>query len=468
MQVGIVGAGISGLTLAYRLRQQHPEWKIDVWESTKRCGGVLHTSLEDNSVVEMGADSFLVSADLPWAADLARELGLADDLLDTSEKFRRALVVHRGRLAPLPPGFQLLSPGKIGSVLGSPLLSWKGKLRLACEGLVRRRVDTSDESLASFAKRRLGLETFERIVEPLVGGIYTADANLLSMEAALPQFVQQEREFGSLTRAAATRRTQSNTTGARYSLFQAPRHGLGMLVTKLMSAIGPESVHFDYDVNNIVRQLDGRWTVEFNNHPAHNNVDILVFSVPAHVTSVALTNTVPKAARLLGEIPYASSAVVHLTYDQTQFTKPLDAFGFVVPRIEGLPILAGSFSSIKFPQRARSGQEAVRVFLGGALQSDLLRRDDSELIQLAHNALVPLLQIRGPSLVQRIVRWDQRMPQYHLGHRDRVARIRQEVSTHPGLYLIGNYLDGVGIPQCIHTASRTAAAIDTDLKSRKS
>jgi len=463
-RIGIVGGGISGLTLAYRLQKLRPTWQTLVWEGTDRLGGVLHTETGEGYVAEFGADSFLVTSQMPWAAELADELGLVQDLVETAERYRRALVVHRGRLAPLPSGFQLLTPGNLLSILSSPLLSWTGKLRLAWEPFVPRRRSDEDESLASFAQRRLGREAFERIVEPLVAGIYTADAEQLSMAAALPQFFQQELEFGSLTRAAAARRTTGGTTtGARYAQFQTHRDGMQSLALGLAKQLESGTVRCGRAVRSIERQTDGRWTVCFDDNTSHTDLNAVVMATPAQTAAKVMRAVVPSTAAELAGISYADSAVVHLRYDQHQFARPLDAFGFVVPRTERLPILAGSFSSVKFPHRAPAGQEAVRIFLGGATQRAILERDDGSLMKLAHDSFAQLVHLRGVPREQRIVRWEQRMPQYHLGHRSKIERIRQALRGERGLYLVGNYLDGVGIPQCVRTANQAADSIVNDL-----
>ncbi|MCG8583753.1 MAG: protoporphyrinogen oxidase, partial [Pirellulales bacterium] len=231
--IAVVGGGIAGLAAAHRVGELDASVRVTLFEASERLGGVLQTVHRDGFLLERSADNFLTN--VPWAVDLCRRIGFEDQLLETNSTNRRALVVHRGRLVPVPDGFLLLAPQRVGPVLRSPLLSISGKLRLACERFVRARRDGVEESLTQFAIRRLGRQGFERIVQPLVGGIYTADPDKLSVAATMPRFVDMEREHGSLTRGIkkSSQKKAAEHSGARYSMFVAPRDGMSSLVDAL-------------------------------------------------------------------------------------------------------------------------------------------------------------------------------------------------------------------------------------------
>ena len=237
-RVVVIGGGITALAAAHRLVELDAGLRVTLLEAGPRLGGVLETVRRDGFLIEHSADNFIT--DPPWAVDLCRRIGFADQLIPTTSQQREAMVVHRGRLERVPDGFMLMAPARIWPLMTTPILSPWGKLRLLGERLVPPRSDDADESLGAFARRRLGRETFERIVQPLVGGIYTADPEKLSLRATLPRFIEMERRHGSLTRAARRQRgarpnggadTAVDTAGgARYGLFVAPRDGVSSLV----------------------------------------------------------------------------------------------------------------------------------------------------------------------------------------------------------------------------------------------
>jgi oxygen-dependent protoporphyrinogen oxidase len=457
-RIAIIGGGISGLAAAHRLRELLPRCELSLFEASHRLGGVLETVGRDGFLIERSADNFLTAP--PAAFELCRRLGMVDELVPTDETRRRAFVVRNGRLVPIPAGFYLMSPRKLLPILRSPLLSLFGKLRLLAEPLIPRGpIATSqhelalDESVASFARRRLGREVFERFVQPLVGGIYTADPEKLSMAATMPQFVEFERTHSSLLNATLRRaRSDSSASGARYGLFLAPKRGLQSLVTKLADRLPQDAIHLNVDVTRVDRQ-NGKWQLPLNPPSAF---DAVIVAVPAHAAAKLLRSAEPAVAAELATIEYAGCAVVSLCFHRSQIGHVLDGFGFVVPQTENRRIIAGSFASLKYPGRAPGDDVLIRVFIGGALQPELLELPDDELRRIALDELTELLQITGMPIVTDIARWPRSMPQYHVGHLSKIARIEQLIAASPTLALAGNAYRGVGIPQCI--ASGEAAA----------
>ncbi|HEX3655457.1 MAG TPA: protoporphyrinogen oxidase [Pirellulales bacterium] len=454
-RVAVVGGGIAGLAAAHRLSEIEPRPEVVIFEAAPQPGGVLQTSREDGYLLEASADCFITN--VPWAVDLCRRIGLTDDLLPTDEARRRALVLHRGKLCPVPEGFMLMAPGPMLGILVSPLLSLRGKLRLLAERWIPPGPG-GDESVAAFARRRLGREAFERLVQPLVGGIYTGDAERLSLAATLPRFLEMERRHGSLSRAVLRDRgnmPQPSGSGARYGLFAAPREGMGALVQALAARLPTDWLRLSTSVSRLEKLGDGRWQLETaaGHQPAF---DGLILATPGHVSARLLADAAPQLSESLGKIPFAGSIVATLGYAREQIEHPLDAFGFVVPDIEQRDILAVSFTSQKFPGRAPSGHALLRVFLGGARRPEQLDLDDRQLHAIVCRELGSLLGARGEPQLFRVTRWPRAMPQYHLGHLELVAEIKQQAAALGNVELAGCALQGVGVPHCIHSGQQAA------------
>jgi oxygen-dependent protoporphyrinogen oxidase len=455
----VIGGGIAGLAAAHRLRELAPAANVTLFEAGDRLGGVLHTEEADGFLLEHSADNFITSS--PWAIDLCRRIGFEGDLIETNPRHRGACVVRAGRLVRVPEGFVLMQPRKLWPLVTSPVLSVAGKLRLLAECLVPRRKGEGDESLASFARRRLGREVYERLVQPLIGGIYTADAERLSLSATMPRFLEMERRHGSLIRAALRGPRGADdpaAAGARYGLFVAPRHGLSSLVAALAAQLPPSTVRLRSAVDRIERAEDGRWRIlPWGGAGADVlSVDAVIVALPAPAAAHAVAPADRALAEELAAIEYADSALALVGCRREQLSRPLTVFGFVVPDVEQRPILAASFASVKFPGRAPDGHELIRVFLGGARRPDLVDRDDAELKRIVLGELTHLLGMSGEPTLFRILRWRRAMPQYHLGHLERVASIRARAAALPGLFLAGNAFSGVGIPDCIASGEQAA------------
>ncbi|MEN1678744.1 MAG: protoporphyrinogen oxidase [Planctomycetota bacterium] len=474
LRVAVIGGGLTGLAATLRLAERLPAAELTLFESSNRVGGVLETVERDGFLIERSADNFLTKE--PWALDFCRQLGLEDELLPTNEERRRALVVRAGRVVPAPEAFVLMAPKRLGPLMRSPVLSPWGKLRLACEPLVPRRngsaASTVDESVASFARRRLGREAFERLVQPLLAGIYTADPERLSMAATMPQFVEQERTHGSLLRASlaeqkrqrqAQREDPSHReSGARYGLFRAPKRGMQQLIDSAERALPGGCVRFGQRVQS-VRREQGKWIVDTGEESS--GYDAAIVTTPAHAAAGLLKEASGDLERELAAIEYAGCSVVCLGFRQEQLPSLPTGFGFVVPSIEGRQIIAASFSSLKFPGRAPGDGLLVRVFVGGALQPGLAELADEELTRIARSELSELVGVRGEQVLSEIARWPRAMPQYHVGHLDRVDRIERLVAGLPGLEVAGAAYRGVGMPQCIRDGQQAADRIAEHAKS---
>ena len=470
-RVAVIGGGITGLAAAHHLRELNPSLQVTLFEASSRLGGVLETRREHGCLIERSADMFTTRD--PWALDLCRRLGFADQLINTNLANRQAYVVHRGRLQAVPEGFTLMSPARIGPVLRTPLLSCRGKLRLAGEYFIPRRRETTDESLQQFAVRRFGQETYERLIQPLIGGIYTADPTRLSMQATMKQFIDLEREYGSCIRGMRSKSKRSvsaaepaaarGESGARYGMFVAPRGGFSTLVDALAQRLPAGCVQLNAVVASVTRIANdngptaGRWRVQLQGEEAsERQFDSVILAAPAPHAAKMVTGFDQGLSDLLLRIEYAGAAVVVAGYARHAITRPINGFGFVVPLVERRRILAGSLASVKFAGRAPDDLVLTRTFLGGACQPELLKWSDVELANAAREELAELLGISQPPGFAEVVRWEGKMPQYHVGHLQLVDQIEERERSWPGLALAGNAYRGVGIPFCIRSGEQAA------------
>lgn len=464
-RVAVVGGGIAGLAAAHRLIRLADDANrpldLQLFEAGPRLGGPIETRQVDDFLVEVGPDMFVT--DKPWGVELVEELGLADELIATDPTHRRSLVLRGGVPEPVPPGFTLMSTARIWPVLTSRVLSPWGKLRLAWERFVPAARDLDDESLASFVRRRLGREAFDRLVQPLVGGIYTADPEKLSLRATLPRFLDMERDHGSLTRATALKAARSKAasngaeSGARYGLFVTFRDGLGGLVEAVANVVREHAeIRTECAVQSVTKSDNG-YSLKVGDEP--REFDAVIIATPAHAAAGLVSGVDGSLAAELGSIEFASSAIVCSGYRLDQSEHSLEAFGLVVPHIERRRILAVSMASRKFPGRAPEGHVLLRTFVGGALQPEMLDRSDDEIRAIVREELESIFGIRGEPVFDFVQRYERAMPQYHVGHLQRVTRIDELVCQHSGLALAGSSYRGVGIPDCIHSGRLAAERI---------
>ena len=471
-RVAIIGGGISGLSAANRIHELDPSIELQLHEAAPKLGGVLQTERRDGFLLEWGADNFITN--LPWGLDLCRRIGIEDQLLPTDSAHRQAFVVSRGRLRKIPEGFVIMAPSRIWPIVATPILSPLGKVRMAWEYFVPPYAENEDESLASFTIRRFGRETYERLVQPLVGGIYTGDPERLSVQTTMPRFVEMERAHGSLIRAiwsqAGTKRTQQakGSSGARYSMFVAPRDGMHSLVDAVAARLPQDGIRTSSPITALSPRPEGGWILEVGGqHPETVVVDSVILAVKATAASRLLAGFDATSSGLLAEIPHASCSIVSLGYNRDQVAHPMDGFGFVVPLVENRRILSGSFSSVKYPGRAPEGKVLMRAFIGGACQPELADLPDDELVKIAAEEFGQLLGIRGEPLLVNISRQQHAMPQYYVGHKQRVAEIEDSLRRLPGLFFAGNAYDGVGVPQCIHSGEQAAQRVVDLLQTRE-
>lgn len=455
----VIGGGISGLVAAHRLTELNTEnrFRITLLEAGPRLGGVIKTENVDGFRLEAGPDAFI--SEKPEALALAERLGLTDRLIKTNEQFRRSFVVRKGKLRPIPEGFQLLAPSRFWPFATSSICSLTGKLRMAGEAFLPQRWDDAeDESLASFVRRRFGQEALERLAQPLVGGIYTADPERLSLRATMPRFLEMERKHGSVIRAMLNQRARqpAGTSGARYSLFLSFDGGMQVLTDAISGRLPEGTVRFGAHVDSLAPASDvSEWTIHLSDGSSIR-ADALCLALPAHTAAGLLREHEPMVAEELAGIEYASTATINLAFRASDIVHPLNGFGFVVPVVESRSVLACTFCSVKFAGRAPEGTVLLRAFAGGALQPEVFALDDDEMQRRVLADLNEFLGISAPPLFTRIARWTRSMPQYHLGHQNRVARISARMANLPSVALAGNAFTGAGIPDCIRSGELAA------------
>lgn len=451
--VVIIGGGISGLAAAHRLGAQNVH--VTLLEASPRLGGAIHTEHRDGFLLERGPDSFI--SEKPQALSLAKQLGLESRLVQTNEQFRRSFIVRNGRLRAVPEGFQLLAPSRLWPFITSDIFSVAGKARMAADLLLPRKHTNgaNDESLASFVRRRLGTEALERMAQPMVGGIYTADPETLSLRATLPRFLDMEHQYRSLILAMLRqgRAQKIGTSGARYSLFLSFDRGMQVLVDTLAQQLKAD-VRLNTRAVSLKRN-DSGWTI-VTSDGGELKADAICVAVPAYIAAGLLNEAHERLAEKLRQIKYASTATINFAYRRAAITHPLNGFGFVVPFVEKRSLIACTFSSVKFLGRAPEGHVLLRAFAGGALQPDIFALNESEMVARVEADLSELLGINEAPLFVEAAKWERSMPQYEVGHLDRVSEIENLGAELPGLRLAGNAYRGAGIPDCIRSGEAAA------------
>ncbi len=457
----VIGGGITGLAACYRLQREAAArdipLDITLLEAGGRVGGVIQTEHRDGFLIEHGPDAFISTK--PAAKALCEEIGIADQFIGTNPKVRRSFVIRNGTLHPVPEGFYMMAPGAFKPFLKTPLFSWRGKLRMALDLFIPRRERDTDEAVAHFVRRRLGTEAFTRMAQPMIGGIYTSDAENLSLQATFPRFLEMEKAHGSIIKALRAQKKQAaqtsrDTSGPRYSLFLSFKSGMQTLIDTLTQALS-SSIRLDAKVEHIQRASDAnRWHVSLANGEMLN-AELLCIALPALQAAALIENIPSPLAAKLKTIPYASSATVNLAFHRKDVTHPLDGMGFVVPATENLSLIGCSFSSVKFESRVPADHVLLRAFVGEPTS----KKTETELIELCQADLTSLLGLKNAPQFAIVSKHSQAMAQYQVGHQDVVSSIEQFTSELRGLALAGNGYHGVGIPDCIQSGEAAALSL---------
>ncbi|GAA3415277.1 protoporphyrinogen oxidase [Streptosporangium vulgare] len=451
--VVVVGGGIAGLAAAWHLRGRGEHLRVTVLDGAPRIGGKLHATEVAGVAMDAGAEAML--ARRPEGKELARLAGLGEELrLPGTTK---AAILSRGVLRPMPEGHVMGVPSDVLALARSGVLSPAGLARVPLDHVLPATRVTNDVSVAAYIRARMGEEVVDRLVEPLLGGVYAGRADRLSLDATMPRIAIAARSERSLLTAA--REIAADAPKDAGPVFTTLSRGMGSLPEAVAAASGAE-IRTGVTVRELRRTENG-WLLVTGPVPAPETVeaDAVIVAVPAPAASRLLAEEVPRAAAELARIEYASMAIVTLAYPREAFPRPPTGSGYLVPAVDGRPIKAATFSSVKWPHLAESDPNLVllRCSIGRIGEEAVLQRDDAELVALAMAEMVEVMGVRGLPRDSRLTRWGGSLPQYEVGHLDRVARVRAATAEQPGLALCGAAYDGLGIPACVATA-RTAAA----------
>lgn len=464
-RVVVVGGGISGLSAAFyalrALAARQVEADISIVEKSDMFGGKIRTFHRDGFVIEQGPDSFLARK-LPMI-ELTRDLGLEREVTGLNPQANKTYIVHKGKLHRMPRGLSLGVPTEIKPFIRTKLISPLGKARAAMDYVLPRRKETGDESVGDFFERRLGKEVLANIAEPILAGIYAGDTHNLSLEATFPQFHQIERKYGSLIKGMAagklnppapSRLVEAIPYKDRSSVFLTYRKGLVTVLEGLRNALH-DTTDIKAEVTGLARDGD-TYVLELADGEALE-ADAVILALPAFAMAPLLAD-IPEAG-WLGAMEYVSVANVVLAYDRDGLEHPLDGSGFVIPRTEGRFITACTWTSSKWLHTAPEGKALVRCYVGRAGDQEWTKLTDDEIVERVRRDVYELMGLRKEPLFVEVTRLNRSMPQYTVGHMERVRALKERLAeVLPGTFVTGAAFEGVGIPDCVRQAKDAAEA----------
>jgi oxygen-dependent protoporphyrinogen oxidase len=474
-RIAIIGGGIAGITAAYELAK-HPNIEATLYETSPRLGGIVETVREGGFTIECGPDAWVTEK--PWARELAVELGLESEIIHSNDATRRTYILKSNKLEAIPDGLRMMVPTNLAALNQSNLFSpaaiqaYNEEPKRAAE--LKATAPVTDESIATFVRRHFGDEVLETIAAPLLSGVFGGDVNTLSARAVMAPFVAMEREHGSLITAL-----QSRATSQPQPIFTTLRSGLGTLIDRMVATIPPHSIRRNTTITAITRN-ETNWTI----HPAHNtpeHFDTIILATPADTTRTLLTPHDPRAAELL-QMDASSAVIVAFALPNTASFPIPPGFGFLVPQKlasqksasqklvaqESAPpksiddtattsrLLACTFTDQKFDHRTPPGARLIRAFFGGPTAERLMSCNNDEIAAIARLELARILGPLPDPTITIIRRWPRSLPQYAVGHLDRIAELETRVTQLPNLHLLGNAYRGVGLPDLIRDARTTA------------
>jgi oxygen-dependent protoporphyrinogen oxidase len=470
-KVIIIGGGIAGLAAAVHLRSGAKTYgkavEVLVLERNNRIGGKILTENHDKFLIEGGPDSFL--PEKVWTVNLAKHLGLENEMLPSNDDFKGTFIYSRSRLHPLPEGVMLMVPTSFRPMARSSLITWHGKLRMGMEMFIPKRESHDDENLASFVTRRLGRECLEKIAEPLVAGIHTSNPDNMSVLATFPRFVQMEQTSGSLihgmisamknrphaTLSAPSRPGQGSQ---KITYFMSFKNGMQVLPQACVDLIGQGSIRRSAGVKAVEPKGKGYSVVLESGETLE--ADHVMMASAAYDSAEMVRGFDTSLAEQMDKIEWSSSATVSIVFKKQDVKVPLNGFGFIVPRVEGRRINAATYSSIKWSFRAPDDTIMIRVFVGGGHHEELVHElDDAGMVRMVLEELDTVLGLKANALFSKVFRWYKGMPKYTVGHLDRIAIVDRMLAAHPGLHLIGCSYKGIGIGDCVHEAQIAAEKI---------
>jgi len=483
-KVIVIGAGVAGLGAAYKVRRAAEaghDVEVELYERDDRVGGKVASEFVADEwdpaaegarfVVDGGPDCFLTEK--PAIHRIAKMLGIYDDELPTDESRKKTLILSRGRLFEMPDGVMMFAPTKFVPFATTGLFSWPGKIRMAMDLFIPPKEvaegEFNDETLESFIVRRMGRECLDRLAEPLVGGVHASDPAVMSLAATFPRLLEMEQKNGSMMKAFLAARKKVEEMKKKYppkpgekprTFFTSFTEGMKELPEAMAAAIGAERIHLGMPAEKVERTDDGTYVVTFADGSTATG-DAVILATESWAAEKLVRGLDDEIANNLSAIPTSSSATVSMAFREDEVGIDMNAFGVLCPMVEDRPLLAATYSSTKWPGRAPEGKVLFRGFLGGPHNQEILEKSDEELFDITLNQLRSILGISASAepLFQRIYRWNGGMPQYTLGHLDRVGQIEERCAETPGLALAGGSYRGVGLPNCIESGERGVSKV---------
>ncbi len=447
IDIAIIGAGITGLAAAYEVQHwaeenNHP-FSFQLFEASSVVGGKITTDIIENEegrfLLEQGPDSFLVQK--PWALELAKQLGLKYELLETNSHQRHVFVLKKGQLRKIPDGMMLMVPTRFWPFVTTSVLSWRGKIRAALEIFIPKKKDNVDESVAQFVQRRLGKEIFDYIAEPLLAGIYNADSSRQSLRATFPQFAAMEETYGSLIRGMLL--APKSTTKSPFVSFKNGMQTLVLALEKKLAAF----VKRNAKVKSIVKKDGGFYEINFLDGQVRCAKSIIL-TTPAVFCAELLEIISPEASKNLRQLRTSASGCIYFAFRKLDIDHPLKGFGFVVPISEKRAINAITWVSSKLEKRVPSNAVLLRVFFGGYKNPAIMTKSDIEIENIAFQELKQIMKINVDPIFSKIYRHNHENPQYEVGHLQQIEKIMAALPD--GIEIAGSAYGGVGIPDCIN------------------
>ena len=486
-KVIIIGGGAAGLGAAYKVRRAAAAGRgVDcvLLEKDDRVGGKLVTDIVRDAdggeyVVDGGSDAFVSGK--PAIGRIARMVGIADEMVPAREENKKTLIVKGKRLVEMPDGIMMFAPTKLVPLATTSLYSWPAKFRMALDLFLARKVrwaegetaQDHDETLESFVVRRMGRESLDRLAEPLVGGVHASDPGEMSLAATFPNFLEMEQRFGSVIRGFLNERKKREEMRRKYppkpgakpwAFFNTFHRGMQELTDGMADAVGRKRIRTGVKATALERTAEG-WRVGLSTGEVLEG-DAVIVATEGWAAAELVRSVDSEVSALLGSIPYSSSATVPMVFRAEDAPSDLKWFGILSPIVEKRPLLAVTLSSSKWPDRAPAGRVLLRGFVGGPANQHLLAEmDDAALIETVRAQIVDLLGMKPDAqpVYASVYRWNGGMPQYTLGHLDRVDEIERRSAGIPAFALAGGAFRGVGVPNCIESGERAVTKVLGDL-----
>ncbi len=483
-RVIIIGGGVAGLGAAYKIkRAADAGHDVDfvLVEKDDRLGGCLVTEVIDDPetggqfIVDGGSDAFITTK--PGVHRVAKLLGIYDEEVGTRDENKKTLIAKGKKLVELPDGIMMFAPTKLVPLATTSLYSWPAKFRMALDLIIPRKEkwpegDTAqqhDETLESFVVRRMGRESLDRLAEPLVGGVHASDPGLMSLAATFPNLLEMEQQHGSLVRGFLAQRKAVEEQkrkyppkpGAkRFTFFSSFHDGMQFFIEKLADEAGRDKIRTGEGATSVERAEDGTWRVTLDSGEVLSG-DAVIIATPAWATRNMLGGLDERASELLDSIPFSSSATVPMAFAEEDCPFDTKFFGILVPLVENRPVMAVTMSSAKWPDRAPEGRVMLRGFVGGPRNQEIMKSSDEELIEIVRKQLVDMLGLKADAkpLFARVFRWTMGMPQYTMGHLDRMDELESRMDAIGGLALAGGSYRGVGIPNCLEGGEKAVSKV---------